>query len=164
MALQRISPGLKKRSTAVTRTDRYSDIDLSFTPKFGSPNANGEYSGDVYKKVDVNAVIQSVETILLTNTLEKPFEPSFGANLRQMLFENTASYSGYFLTQQIQNSVRLWEPRAVVTGVSFYTSEDLIPAEAASLGQYINNTVRIVVELLISNKGFRTSIELNRFR
>ena len=37
--------------------------------------------GDIYKKQDVAAVIQSVGNILLTNHNEKPFDPFFGGNI-----------------------------------------------------------------------------------
>jgi len=164
MALQRVTPGLSKGTKVTAKKKFYSDIDLSFTPKVGSPDTEGNFSGDIYKKLDYRAVQQSVENLLLTNTLEKPFEPSFGANLREMLFEHSAEYSVSYLKDRIETSVKRWEPRAVITDVKFYSGEELISAGIANIGSYVNNNVRIVVEFEINNKGFKTSVNMNRFR
>ncbi len=164
MALQRVKPGLSKETKVTTKKKLYSDIDLSFAAKVGSPDAEGNYSGDIYKKLDYRAVQQAVENLLLTNTLEKPFEPSFGANLREMLFEHSAEYSVSYLKDRIETSVKRWEPRAVITDVKFYSGEELISAGVANISSYVNNMVQIVVEFQINNKGFKTSINMNRFR
>lgn len=164
MALQRVTPGLSKGTKVTTKKKLYSDIDLSFTPKSGSPDAEGNYSGDIYKKLDYRAVQQAVENLLLTNTQEKPFQPSFGANLREMMFEPSAEYSISFLTDRIVTSLERWEPRASVTSVEFYSGDELLSAGIANIGSYVSNTVHIVVEFEINNKGFKTSINMNRFR
>mgnify|MGYP003681201890 CR=1 FL=1 len=66
MALQIVTPGLSKETRVTTKKKFYSDIDLSFSPKTGSPDADGNYSGDIYKKLDARAVTQAVENILLS--------------------------------------------------------------------------------------------------
>ena len=164
MALQRVTPGLSKETKVTTKNKFYSDIDLSFTPKTGSKDSDGNYSGDIYKKIDANAVAQAVENVLLTNTLEKPFNPSFGADLRSMLFESDNDYSESFITTQIINQIERWEPRAKVMRVHYYSGSDLIQSGISSLRTALDNTVQIVVDLEINNKGFSTSINLNRFR
>jgi len=164
MALQRVTPGLSKETRVTTKKKFYSDIDLSFTPKAGSPDANGNYSGDIYKKLDARAVVQAVENILLTNTLEKPFQPEFGTNLRGMLFELTTDYSESFITTMIENSIARWEPRAKVLRIRYYAGDELIRAGIAKFGSYVSNEVSIIIELEINNKGFSTTINLNRFR
>lgn len=164
MALQKITAGLNKDTQVTNKKKFYSDIDLTFTPKAGSPDADGNFSGDLYKKVDLRAVEQAVQNILLTNTYEKPFEPSFGANIQGMLFETTANYSESMLTDRIRNEIIRWEPRAKVLDVKYYTGDTLIRSGVSSLNDEIDYTVRIVVDLQINNKGFKTSLTLNRFR
>ena len=61
-----------------TRTRVYKDIDLTFTNK---------PSGEIFKKESAAAVKQAVKNLLLTNYFEKPFQPKFGGNLRDMLFD-----------------------------------------------------------------------------
>ena len=61
-----------------SRTKVYKDIDLTFAAK---------PSGEIFKKTDAAAVKQAVKNLMLTNYFEKPFQPLFGANLRDMLFD-----------------------------------------------------------------------------
>jgi len=59
---------LNTSSISTTKSVVYTDLDLFFSPK---------PSGDVYKKQDVAAVKQSVKNILMTNFMEKPFNPEY---------------------------------------------------------------------------------------
>lgn len=164
MALKRVSPGLSNKTLTTGKQILYSDIDLSFTAKPGSEGTDGVYRGDIYKKVDVNAVLQSVENILLTNTGEKPFEPTFGANLRQLLFENTNAYSEGFISSLIRESIGRWEPRAKVMSVKYYAGNQMITSGISDFRDYINNKIRIDVELLIDNEGRVATVNMNRLR
>lgn len=91
----------------VTRV--YKDLDLSFT-------AN-PVSGDVGKKLDVNAVKQSILILLSTNFYERPFSPDKGANLRGFLFENVSSTLASLLENSVSNIISSYEPRARVDSV-----------------------------------------------
>src|SRR6056300_695259 len=70
---------IQTASVATSRTKQYTDIDLTFQAK---PS-----SGEIYKKTDAGAVKQAIKTLVLSNTLEKPFRPNFGGNVRSQLFE-----------------------------------------------------------------------------
>ena len=63
----------------VTDRYRYSDIDFNFAKA-----ANG----DVSRKFDSNAIKQSLRNLVLSNYYERPFRPSLGANLNDILFSN----------------------------------------------------------------------------
>lgn len=169
MALRRITPGLTNDKRLVTgKQIDYKDIDLTFTAKSGSINEQGIRQGDIFKKTDVAAVIQSVENILLTNRLEKPFTPNFGGNLRAMLFDMVESYSERFLKQRIIEALKRDEPRVTVTDVKFYDSEKLVQAGAANVfgRDSLRNTIAIVVEFEIDNSDgvFTARVNMNRLR
>lgn len=164
MALKKVSPGLSKNTSVTGKQIFYSDLDLSFSAKPGTPNESGVYRGDVYKKIDTQAVVQAVENILLTNTGEKPFLPSFGANLRQMLFDLSNSYSEQFVTEIIKSAIKRWEPRAFVLDVKYYAGEELISAGIADFRKYVNNNISIRVEMLIDNEGTVANVNMNRLR
>jgi phage baseplate assembly protein W len=164
MALKRVTPGLKTKTLTTGKQRLYSDLDLSFAAKPGSEDADGVFKGDVYKKGDVAAVIQSVQNILLTNTGEKPFEPTFGANLRQLLFDQTSAYSELFISDIIKLSLLKWEPRARVVSVKYYAGNDLLKSGISDFRSHVNNTVRIDVELLINNEGRVATVNMNRLR
>ena len=81
----------------------YTDIDLSF-----GVNA---FSGDINKKLDVNAVKQSIKNLLLTQSGEKPFHPEIGSPLYGLLFENMRPGMETVISSRIQDVVTAFEPR-----------------------------------------------------
>ena len=58
---------------------RFVDIDLDFT--------RNPITGDVSIKTDGQAVLRSIKNIVNTMFGEKKFDPTFGGNIRQLLFE-----------------------------------------------------------------------------
>ena len=64
------------------------------------------------KKLDVNAVKQSIKILMLTNFYERPFAPQKGANLRGLLFEPMSSNFASIIHRTIKDLVTSYEPRA----------------------------------------------------
>jgi phage baseplate assembly protein W len=174
MALNRVLPGLKNKTLLTGKTKFNSDVDLSFTAKPGTPTSydssgvGQDFKGDIYKKTDVAAVLQSVENILLTNTQEKPFEPSFGGNLRSLLFESSTKVSEPFVTRIITKTLQRWEPRVEVKNITYLQGEKIIESGSSDLLRYSSNDLRIKLDLNIKNISFEetvtTTINLNRLR
>jgi|TARA_R110002050_G_scaffold165264_6_gene295609 phage baseplate assembly protein W len=81
----------------------YKDIDLSFT-------ANA-LTGDIGKKLDVNAVKQSMKNLLFIHPFERKFHPEIGSPLNKMLFENMAPGTEKVLQKIIQQLLENFEPR-----------------------------------------------------
>ena len=167
MALYRATPDMSNSTTLITgKTKKSIDLDLAFMPKPGSP-VDGVMKGDVYKKTDAAAVIQSVRNILLTNYNEKPFDPGFGGNIRSMLFETKENYSEGFMTKKIKRALEKYEKRAIVTNVSYYDDDGMrIIKGAQTVMDYIRNEVRITVEFKLETDGeiYVASVNMNRLR
>ena len=87
MAVRRIEPGVGDKTLFTTIQKSNKDLDLKFYARRGTMFEDGIRRGDVYRKEDLKAIDQSINTILTTNHYEKPFQPKFGANLRRLLFE-----------------------------------------------------------------------------
>ena len=68
---------LNTTSIASSRAKEYIDIDLAFKAK--------PTSGEIFKKKDAAAVKQAIKTLVMTNLLEKPFDPFFGGDIRGQL-------------------------------------------------------------------------------
>jgi hypothetical protein len=66
---------------------------------------------DVY---DNQAILQSVENILLTIPGERVFEPEFGSELMTTVFKNINAQSGERLLDSLIASINKWEPRVTV--------------------------------------------------
>ena len=97
-----VEDGNQNSSLLTSRNKKYSDIDLLFANKI---------SGDIFKKVDAAAVKQSVKNIVRTGRLEKPFQPEFGANLGNILFELADEGLEFEVEERITESIRVYEPR-----------------------------------------------------
>jgi len=98
-----------EKNTIRARQSVYSDLDFRFTI---NPN-----TGDIALKRDAEAVKQSVQNILLTGRGERPFNPTFGGNLRAYLFENFDAVTEAAIKNVIINSLRNHEPRVKVDNV-----------------------------------------------
>jgi phage baseplate assembly protein W len=94
----------------------YKDLDLSFT-------AN-PVTGDVAKKIDVNAVKQSLNILMRTNFYERPFEPEKGANLRGYLFEPMSNILAGVIKNTIKNLIETYEPRAKIESLLVVANYD----------------------------------------
>ena len=81
----------------------YSDLDLSF--------AAHPITGDVAKKYDVNAVKQSLKTLILTNYYERPFQPKLGSPVYGMMFENIDMITANSLKLRLELLINKYEPR-----------------------------------------------------
>jgi len=94
----------------------YKDLDLNFT-------AN-PVTGDVSKKLDVNAVKQSLNILMRTNFYERPFEPEKGANLRGYLFEPMSNILAGVIKNTIKNLIETYEPRAKIESLLVVANYD----------------------------------------
>lgn len=96
-------------SLVTSRNRLYKDIDLTFAKK---------PSGEIYKKTDAAAVKQAVKNLLLTNKFEKPFQPEFGGDLNNLLFELVDNDTVYEIDGAIREAIKKYEPRARVRQVA----------------------------------------------
>ena len=112
-----------------TRTKLYKDIDLTFANKT---------SGEIFKKEDAAAVKQAVKNLILTNYFEKPFQPLFGGNLREMLFDLADDDAEEDIEERIKNAIGVFEPRAQALNVTAIATPD-------------RNSIRVTVEFRVIN-------------
>lgn len=175
MALKRITPGLSD-TTLVTKVRRdNSDLNASFAAKPGTLFEDGVTRGDVYKKTDVNAVMWSVENILLTNNLERPFQPDFGADLRRLLFGLNTEVSEGEVSEYVTQAIRDFEPRVEVLDVTIFDPKEdkAVPKGIDNIFFYNSGrggderyTLVINVHCRIKNTpiDFTTKVNMNRLR
>ena len=112
-----------------TRTRLYKDIDLTFANKT---------SGEIFKKESAAAVKQAVKNLMLTNYFEKPFQPLFGANLRELLFDLADDDAEEDVEERIINAISVFEPRAQALNVTATATPD-------------RNSIRVTVEFRVIN-------------
>ena len=91
------------------QTRIYSDflIDFSINP----------LTGDLVKVTGVQSIVQSIMNLVQTNHYERLFHPEIGGNVRGLLFELADSVTANLLSQEIQDVLSNFEPRAEVLDV-----------------------------------------------
>ena len=94
-------------TTKATRI--YKDIDLSFT--------KNAVSNDIGRKVDVGAAKQGMKNIIYTSIGERLFNPGFGSQLREMLFEPVDAASASVINNLITQCLENYEKRVSISRV-----------------------------------------------
>ena len=123
---------LTRNSTSIT------DLNLSF-----EINSN---TGD-FNKLSTEAVIRrSLDTILTTGMMEKPFREDFGSDVSIRLFEVTGSRDIPAIESQIRNAIDRNEPRITLLDLAVY-------------GDFPNNRLELTISYMIK----KTS-EINEIR
>ena len=174
MTLKRIQPGLDDTTLVTAVHKNYNDLDLPFYAKSGTVQEDGVRRGDVFKRADLKAIDQSINTILLTNYYEKPFQPFFGANLRRLLFELNTTVSESEVVGMITRAIEQDEPRVTVGKVLLYdpSTSQQIPKGIENIFFYstragvTEHTLQITVQGLIKSTGqeITTDVSLSRLR
>lgn len=98
-----------------TPTKLYKDIDLTFAKTT---------SKDVAKRIDVNAVKQSIKNLLLTRPGERPFQPNLGSELYSILFEPMDAVTVETLKGVISTCIGNYEPRVKLQEVAVSPNYD----------------------------------------
>ena len=94
---------VKPNSKNVAIKSAYKDLDLMFTAH--------PITGDVATKSDSDAVRRAVRNIVMTNYYERPFKPSFGGNIRGLLFELDTDRKLNRAKKQLAETIQDFEPR-----------------------------------------------------
>ena len=87
------------------------------TPKQQSSNFAYDISKNVISKgeaIDIDAINQSIESILMTTYGERIFNLGFGSSLSLQVFEIQDQKSGEKLLNEIANSIRQWDDRVII--------------------------------------------------
>ena len=98
------------------RTKIYKDFDLSFSVN--------PITGDLGTKSNVNAIQQSIKTLINTNFFERPFQPTLGCNIRSILFEPISPVVANDLKTVINDVLVNYEPRIVVRDIEIRDNSD----------------------------------------
>jgi phage baseplate assembly protein W len=100
-------------ATSTNRSKRsvriFSDLNLNFT--------RNPATKDVAKLYDIEAVKRSVRNLINTNEGERPFQPTLGSGIRELLFENMSPIIETLIKDRIAETINVYEPRAQLTSI-----------------------------------------------
>lgn len=76
-------------------------------------------NGDIAVIEDIEAINQSIYSILISNTTSKSIETDFGANISKYLFENSTppQFLEYSIKEDIENSLIEFEPDIIINNI-----------------------------------------------
>lgn len=128
-----------------TKKLTYGDFKINFNVHPGSK--------DLVLMSETDSIRQSIINIIKTSRFSRPFQPTLGCYINDMLFEQMDSVSLSIARQTITDAIGVHEPRARLQNIIISPSED-------ENGLYVS----IVFSGLNSNTPITLDIVLDRIR
>lgn len=122
---------------------KFVDLDFAF--------ARHPVSGDVSKKVNEAAIINSIKNLVMTRRYDRPFHPELSSQVHGMLFEQMTSNTADTLKRTIYYVIQNFEPRVEVLLIDVEDSPD-----------YSEIKVTIVFKLIGAVDTIKTQFYLQR--
>ena len=126
---------------------------VEFFSDFGSNLEQIPGRKDLARRINENAVRDSIRNLIMTDRGERLFQPDIGCDIRGSLFENMTSNTALILKENIKTTIRTYEPRCDVKDVIVEANLD---SNAIS--------VQIIFSVINSNRDSSLSIDLSRVR
>ena len=130
MAVQSAYRDAERTNDSNRSVKRYKDLNLNF--------ARHPITKDITPITDAAAVKRSVRNLVQYGHYEKPFHPEVGSGVRDILFENMTPITANALQRKIQDTIKNFEPRALLASV------EVIP-------NFDNNRYEVIVEFYLQN-------------
>jgi len=74
-------------------------------------------NNDIIVIKNANAIARSIRNLVFTVPGEKPFEPTLGSRVTQLLFENLDTLTASAIQSEIENTINSFEPRVNLLNV-----------------------------------------------
>ena len=130
MAVQPAYRDAERTNDSYRSVKQYRDLNLNFT--------RHPITKDITPITDAAAVKRSVRNLVQYGHYEKPFHPEIGSGVRDILFENMTPITANALQRKIQDTIKNFEPRALLAAVEVIPNLD-------------NNRYEVIVEFYLQN-------------
>lgn len=124
----------------------YTDLNLTLKSHPGT--------GDVLKKIDVEAVKNSMRNLMFAGPWDSPFDPNYGINIKAVLFEPLTPDLIALINKKIIMAISEYEPRCII--------EDTYVGEDPDNPNYLN--IGILFHVQGNNKQETLNFSLTRVR
>ena len=122
----------------VLYSDVYTNFDVEFVKK------------DLLSLENEESVKTSIKNILLTNRGERFFNPTFGSDIRSMLFENYTQATEQIIRDLIKTAIKNFEPRADILDVKVFGNPDSNSMSLTIIFSIINKSEPVTLELTLN--------------
>ena len=123
----------------ITNELQFSDLSITFTPH--------PVTGKPVVKKNAEAVKNALKNLIYTNRFERPYEPAFGSDIRNRLFENFDPVEAVNLEEDIKLAIANYEPRVEVDEVKVTGSPD-------------ENTIAVTISFFVVNQAQPEALQL----
>ena len=86
--------------------------------------AKNPFTDDLSVVSNENSIKQAVKNLILTAPGEKPFQPLVGSSVTDLLFEPLDAFTVDTLSDEIKQTINLYEPRVKLTNVDVTPIEE----------------------------------------
>ncbi len=119
----------------------YSDFDNLFVTNPITKQLN--------RKINRNAVKQSVKNLVLTDFYERPFQSDIGCNIRGYLFEPFTSHLQEQIKDAVVNVITNYEPRAKIIDVLVEDRLDLNAISLTIAFEVLNHSEAVILDVIL---------------
>ena len=135
---------------------------MSLTPRTRSAEFFSDFTrnleqipgrSDLSRRINENAVKESIHNLVMTDRGERLFQPNIGCDIRGSLFENIDPNTILLLKENIRYTITTYEPRCNLHNVEVEANIDT---------NYLR--VRIVFSVINTSNTSELTIDLNRVR
>ena len=81
-------------------------------------------TGTLARVTNEDSVKQSLKNLILTNRTERPYNPLLGSRINALLFDPLDTFTAQSIKEEIEETIKAFEPRVVLNDVSVYPDED----------------------------------------
>jgi len=119
----------------------FSDIDLNFLPN--------PLSKDVGRKINDEAIKQSMKMLLMTMFYERPFHSNIGSPINTLLFEPISPMLNVILQKHIEQVLANFEPRIEVDAVQVALREEQNSVDIKIYYRVLNTSALQVFDIIL---------------
>ena len=117
---------------------------------FGRDMIQHPVTADVSRKINEDAVKESIRNLVLTDRGERPFRPNIGCDVRKLLFGNFMPETGLLIKEAIISTITTYEPRAEIISVNANPRPDNNAFEVSIVFRVINNIESSRLDLVLN--------------
>lgn len=118
----------------------YKDLNITF--------AKHPVTGALSSITNENAVKRALRNLILTNFYERPYNPEFGGNIRQHLFENFSPFTALQIKKNIIAAISNFEPRVELLEVITKQMDDQNQLQVDIVFRVVNQADPINITLI----------------
>ena len=104
---------------------------------------------DLARKINEEAVKESIRNLVLTQRGERPFQPDLGCDVRSMLFENITPQTLIMIETSIKDVIETYEPRCNLIAVDATAAADSNAVSVSIVFVLINNDTPVTFNLIL---------------